>query len=324
MSTPAGLTIKRLGDTNYKTWQVDMRNILMREGLWRVTQREKGVPAAGASEADFERYEEKKERASATIQLLMEEDLWGRYGDDKYCSDPAALRARISVDCKEVIVLDKNYLRKQLFEDSLESSGTVAEYLVSIDSIIDKLRTCDVTITNGEKWFTIINGLLATWSVFISIAEGVIANEDVPKLITRMKGEEAKLRREKGLDPEVALFAKGASRDKKPGGGRDYGKGGSGGGDRKRFSGECFYCKKLGHWRRDCRMRIADEAKGKKGPGGVDIAVQASGEKMWMTASVPSTESTTEPVWFVDSGCSNHFTGNRDYFVSYTKFKPGE
>ena len=117
----------------------------------------------------------------------------GRYGEDKFCSDPAALWAQITADCKEVVVLDKNYLRKQLFEVSLETSGTVAEYLVSIDSIIDKLHTCDVTITNSEKWFTIINGLPPTWSVFISIAEGVIDNENVPKLITRMNGEEAKL-----------------------------------------------------------------------------------------------------------------------------------
>ena len=107
MSTPAGLTIKRLGDANYKTWQVDMRNILMREGLWRVTQSEKGAPGSDASEADIERYEEKKERASATIQLWMEVDLRGRYGVDKYCSDPAALWAQITADRKEVIVLDK-------------------------------------------------------------------------------------------------------------------------------------------------------------------------------------------------------------------------
>ena len=194
MSTPAGLTIKRLGDANYKTWQVDIRNILMREGLWRVTQSEKGAPGSNASESDIECYEEKKERASATIQLWMDEDLRERYGADKFCSDPAALWLKITAHCKEVIVLDKNYFRKHLFEVSRETSGTVAKYLVSIDSIIDKLRTCHVTITNGEKWFTIINGLPAMWSVFISIAEGVIANEDVPKLIVRMKGEGAKLR----------------------------------------------------------------------------------------------------------------------------------
>ena len=294
----------------------------MREGLWRVTQSEKGAPGSDASEADHQRYEEKKKRASATIQLWIEEDLRGGYGDDKYCLDPAALWARITADRKEVVVLDKNYLRKQLFEVSLESSGTVAEYLDSVDAIIDKLRTCDVTITNGEKWFTIINGLPVAWSTFISIAEGVIADEDVPKLVTRMKVEKSKLRCEKEIGPEVALFAKGSGREKRSGGARDQGKGG--GGDRKAFTGECIYCKKPGHRRRDCRTRIADEAKGKNGAGVVDIAAEASEEKMWMTASVRPIQSTVEAVWFVDSGCSNHVTGNRDHFVTYTKYQPGE
>ena len=108
MSTPAGLAIKRLGDANYKMWRVDMRNFLMREGLWRVMQSEKGAPGSDTSEADLERYEKKKERASATIQLWIEEDLRGACGDYKYCSDPTALWARITADRKEVIILDKN------------------------------------------------------------------------------------------------------------------------------------------------------------------------------------------------------------------------
>ena len=65
----------------------------MREGLCRVTESGKGEPGTDASEADRERCEEQKERASATIQLWVEEDLQGAYGDDKYCSDPAALWA---------------------------------------------------------------------------------------------------------------------------------------------------------------------------------------------------------------------------------------
>ena len=93
MSTPGGLTIKRLGDANYKTCGVDMRNIWLREGLWRVTESGKGELGTDASEADRERFEEKKERVSAAIQLWVEEDLRGVYGDDKYCSNPAALWA---------------------------------------------------------------------------------------------------------------------------------------------------------------------------------------------------------------------------------------
>ena len=41
----------------------------MWEGLWRVKQSEKGAPGSNASDADIERYEEKKERASATSMV---------------------------------------------------------------------------------------------------------------------------------------------------------------------------------------------------------------------------------------------------------------
>ena len=127
----------------------------------------------------------------------MEKDLWGRYGEDNFSSDPTAFWEQITADRKEVVVLDKNYLQKQLFEVSLESSGTVAEYLVSINSIIDTIRTCDVTITNGEKWFTIINGLPATCSIFISIAEGVIETTQFSRRRTKAKSHKNERRKEK-------------------------------------------------------------------------------------------------------------------------------
>jgi hypothetical protein len=37
MSTTAGFAIKKLGESNYKTWQSDMTDVLIRERLWLVT-----------------------------------------------------------------------------------------------------------------------------------------------------------------------------------------------------------------------------------------------------------------------------------------------
>ena len=129
------------------------------------------------------------------------------------------------------------------------------------------------------------NGPVAPQYICISIAEVVIANEDVPKLIVRMKGEEAKLRRENGLGLDVRLFTKGTGRDRKAGGaggntrkrggGRSSTGTGSGDPENQGFTGECFYCKKQGHDRRECRTRITDKARGKRGPKGVDMAAQA-------------------------------------------------
>ena len=102
----------------------------------------------------------------------------------------------------------------------------------------------------------------------------------------------------------------------------------SGGLRSKGFTGECFYCKKQGHRHRECRASIADEARGKMGPGGVGTVAKASAPKetIWMKASLNPALGLahSEPVWFVDSGCSNHVTGNRDFIVSYNRFQPGD
>jgi hypothetical protein len=73
--------------------------------------------------------------------------------------DPVALWKKISSDQKVVMTLDENCLQRQLFEVKPEESNSLTEYLDAIDSIVGNLKACGVTITNGENWLTIINGL---------------------------------------------------------------------------------------------------------------------------------------------------------------------
>ena len=49
-------------------------------------------------------------------------------------------------------------------------------------------------------------------------------------------------------------------------------------------------------------------------------------ETIWIKASLnPALGlADSEPVWFVDTGCSNHVTGKRDFLVSYNRFQPSE
>jgi hypothetical protein len=194
MSTPVGQAITRLGDNNYKGWQADMKDILCRERLWRVTESDKGKPEVTAKPAEWEKWEEKREMVSATIRLWMEEDVHWRYTDDKYCIDPIALWKKLAKDRKKMIALDKDYLWKQLFEVTLEESGSVNKYLEAIEAIIDQLKTCDVTITNGEHWFMIINGLPSSWEVFTEITRGVITDESVLKFVAHMNVHESCLK----------------------------------------------------------------------------------------------------------------------------------
>jgi hypothetical protein len=57
--------------------------------------------------------------------------------------------------------------------------------------------------------------------------------------------------------------------------------------------------------------------------------VTTANNVLWMVEPQPSAMGSCGAdhevsVWTVDSGCSSHVTGNRDLFISYTEFGPGE
>lgn len=78
----------------------------------------------------------------------------------------------------------------------------------------------------------------------------------------------------------------------------------------------CNYCKKKGHWAKDCRKRIADDRNNVRG-----VRSQESGRNhkanialMAMDSPEKGIEST---VWIADSGCSIHMTPRLEWIREY-------
>jgi len=72
---------------------------------------------------------------------------------------------------------------------------------------------------------------------------------------------------------------------------------------------QCHYCKKYGHYANECRKKQndmknrqnANVAKEEKKPSNVMLACNVAQDR-------------EDDVWFLDSGCSNHMTGNKAIF----------
>ena len=73
---------------------------------------------------------------------------------------------------------------------------------------------------------------------------------------------------------------------------------------------QCYYCKKFGHYANRCRKRQADAAI--KQSANLIEEPQNSENSVLLTCNV--VEESPKDVWFVDSGCSNHMTGNKELF----------
>ncbi|KAA0040718.1 integrase [Cucumis melo var. makuwa] len=127
------------------------------------------------------------------------------------------------------------------------------------------------------------------------------------------------------VNPEEAFqmqtLFRGGSRGRRGGHGRRGGRGsrrGRGfgrnqGGGRGNFSQiQCFNCRKYGHFQADCWAL-------KNGVGNTTMNMHKEQKKndegiLFLACSVQ--DNVLEPTWYLDSGCSNHMTGNRSIFVT--------
>lgn len=67
---------------------------------------------------------------------------------------------------------------------------------------------------------------------------------------------------------------------------------------------ECFKCHRLGHFQYECPSE----------ENGANYAELDEGEELLLMSYVELNHAQREAVWFLDSGCSNHMSGNKEWF----------
>lgn len=76
---------------------------------------------------------------------------------------------------------------------------------------------------------------------------------------------------------------------------------------------QCHYCHKFGHVRKDCYKRLREENQESNFLH--ENSEKIDEESVLLACNVQ--EDSPDKVWYIDSGCSNHMTGNRGSFITY-------
>jgi hypothetical protein len=85
---------------------------------------------------------------------------------------------------------------------------------------------------------------------------------------------------------------------------------------------ECYYCKKKGHLKKDCRKLKKDQETEKANEEGERERSSSKASMAYIPEDVDTalkaSNGNASSIWFIDSGASNHVTSEKRLFSTYT------
>ena len=197
--TVSTMTVIPLNVTNYPSWKVQCRMVLVREGLWGIVAGTEEPPDPATDADKYAKYILRRDRALATIVLAVDPSLLYLLGDPV---DPAAVWKKLSGQFQKKTWANKLSLRTRLFTMKLSDSGSMREYIKRMMEIFDELAVIAEAISDEDKVVYLLAGLPESYDVLVTALES--GSDTVPPLESvteRFLREEQKLKdREEASD----------------------------------------------------------------------------------------------------------------------------
>ena len=206
-------------------------------------------------------------------------------------------------------------LRRNFEVLEIKEGETISEYFSRVMVVVNDMRNLGEEMSDSKVVEKILRTLVEKFTYVVCAIEesNDIKDLSVDGLQSSLMVHEQKLIRHGG--DEQALKIEGRWR---PEGGR--GRGGSPSRGRGGYQGigrgsssfnketvECYKCHKMGQFKFEC-------PEWEKSTNFVELE-----EDILLMAHVEEIKKEDEEVWFLDSGCSNHMCGERDWFVDLDK-----
>ncbi|KAL5769820.1 hypothetical protein ACOSP7_013974 [Xanthoceras sorbifolium] len=339
--------IKKLNNQNYNTWATCIESYLQGQDLWEVVGgSEVTQPTAEDANGILRKWKIKAGKAMFALKTTIEEEMLEHIRDAKTPKE--------AWDTFVTLFSKKNDTKLQLLENQLLSMAqremTVAQYFHKVKSICREISDLDPTAAIGEARIKriIIHGLRPEYRGFVAAVQGWPTQPSIVEFENLLAGQEAMAKQIGGVllkGEEEALYtnqSKGGLKQHKGGSTKtgDKTKSHQGGfGSRpgrvsnnrdnnRRFDGECYNCGKKGHMKKDCwskkkptESNIATSSSKEDSEDSWDAdALLAMEEELALTATTPE-RIDYENDWIVDSGCSNHMTGDRQKLQNLSEYK---
>ncbi|KAL4118876.1 hypothetical protein QTP88_011758 [Uroleucon formosanum] len=200
-------------------------------------------------------------------------------------------------------------LQQKFFSYSMEPTDDVSTHISKLVNLGRKLSLAGELVTDNMVMTKMLMTLPNEYNHFYSAWDSISAeSKTVNNLTSRLLIEESRIQQNKGevggQEKSSALSAK--FQNKSSGINGTYGKG------KKEFITKnkvnCFYCGKIGHYKRECKSYL-------RSMNGCKMSTTDTNLNAFVSES--RINNTITNTWVLDSGASDHMSANIEWFSSY-------
>ncbi|GAU34012.1 hypothetical protein TSUD_212730 [Trifolium subterraneum] len=297
-------------DGHYDHWAMLMENLLRSKELWSpIEVRFTSAPANAtaeqqriAQENQLKDLKVKNYLFQAIDRTILETilnrntsfDIWEAL-KTKYQGSTKVKRAQLQALRREFEVL------------TMGESESVNDYFARTLAIANRMTTHGETVEQVTVVEKILRSMPERFNyVVCSIEQSTdVTTMSIDELQSSLLVQEGRMKGQKQSTDEQALKMAGASRGNGRGRGRNSMRG-RGRGRTNKYLVQCYKCHKFGHYQNECpEWENANYC-------------EIDEEEMLLMADTSFNCNTTkEEVWYLDSGCSNHMTGTREWMHDF-------
>ncbi|GAU22946.1 hypothetical protein TSUD_326740 [Trifolium subterraneum] len=290
-----------------------MENLLRSKEYWSLIEQGIVTAPVGATQEQLKAAEESKLQDLKAKNFLFQaidgsiletilsrntaKDIWDSMRQ-KYQGSTKVKRAQLQA------------LRKEYESLKMKIGETIDEYFARTLSIANKMTTHGENLTQGNIVEKILRSLTSRFNYVACAIEEAhdVTLMTVDQLQSSLIVHEQRMKGQKDQEEQALKMTYGGRGGRGRGSAnRGRGRGGRGGKFNKE-NVECFKCHKLGHFQSECPSWEEENA---------NYAQFDESEEILLMAQETNEGESNNEIWFLDSGCSNHMIGNKDWLFDF-------
>jgi hypothetical protein len=215
---------------NFQLWKFKMRMMLSKHGLWKFVDGSATIPN---DENQITDYKEKPTKAFALLCDLTDAQL----AHIQYCKNVKSAWETLCGVHEAKTIGNKLFLRRRFFTIKMQEGEDFLAHINMVKALVDQLRSIEVKIEDEDVYMVLLMSLLPSFDNLVTSLESMSTKDvDLQFIVVRLLHEVSK-KKESENTKNVALLNKIHKANKKL----------------------CFYCKKPGHFVRNCLKKKNDE-----------------------------------------------------------------